>query len=480
MSDLKKSIIKGTVWSVFGHMASLLIILVTNIWLARLLTPKEFGQAGVIMFFITLANVFTESGLGGALVRKKNATKADYSTVFVTNLIFSVFCFVIIFLSAEFVAEYYNDVSLKNLLVVAGVMIFINAFQLTQNARLISEMKFKQKAIYRFIAVVFSSIIGIYFAYQGIGVWAIILIQLLTAFINTLLLWVFEGFYLKLCFSKSSFKELYAFGMNTTLSSLLNTGFDNVYQLVFAKHFSLLQTGYYYQAKKLQDIPGGIIIMITQSVIFSSLANLQDNKQAFAKVYNKITLYSLVMLGFISTFIYVYAEPIVLLLYGKNWVGAIFYMQLLTIASFFYLQEQISRVIFKVFDQTRQILYLEYLKKSIQALSIGIGMYYLDIKILVIGFVVTNIIGYFINYYFSRRIISLVTYDEIFTLLKVVTLSVLSVFLVMQLSVSLQLDQYMVFLTIPILFLFYFIGLYAFNVMNISKELKVLFNYTNK
>src|SRR5690606_23065162 len=97
MSAIKNKLIKGTIWSVLGQMASLLITLITNIWLARLLSPKEFGQVSIIMFFITLANVFTESGLGGALVRKKNASKLDYSTVFVVNLLLSIFCFFVLF-----------------------------------------------------------------------------------------------------------------------------------------------------------------------------------------------------------------------------------------------------------------------------------------------------------------------------------------------------------------------------------------------
>ena len=147
-------------------------------------------------------------------------------------------------------------------------------------------------------------------------------------------------------------------------------------------------------------------------------------------------------------------------------------MQLLTIASFFYLQEQINRVIFKVFNQTRQILYLEYLKKSIQLISIIIGIYYLNMQILMIGFVITNIIGYFINYYFSRKIIGSVSSFEILTLFKVSTLSVLIVIIIIQLTALFNLQHYMIFLTIPILFFLYLIGLYLLNIINIRKEIK--------
>ena len=118
MSSFKKSIISGTIWSIAGQVATLLIILISNVILARMLSPKEFGQIGIIMFFIMLANVFTEGGLSGALIRKKNATKIDYSTVFIFNLIVSIFCFLLLLLFSDFIANYYNDHLLKKLIIV--------------------------------------------------------------------------------------------------------------------------------------------------------------------------------------------------------------------------------------------------------------------------------------------------------------------------------------------------------------------------
>lgn len=472
MSNLKKALIKGTVWSTLGQMSSLLITLGTNIWLARLLSPEEFGQLGIIMFFIMIANVLTESGLGGALVRKKNVTRSDYSTVFVTNLIFSIFCYLLLIIGSGAIANFYEDAIVKDLLIVAGLVLIINSFQLTQNAKLISELKFKEKSIYRFIAVVISSSIGVYLAYSGFGVWSLIAIQLIAAGVNTILLWMFEGFFMRFYFSKASFKELYSFGINTTLASILNTAFDNIYQLILGKYFSISETGYFYQAKRLQNVPGGVINMLSQSVVFSSLAKLQDDKIAFTKVYNKITLYFIIMLGFISSFIYVYAEQIILLLYGSEWVGAIFYMKLLTIGSFFFIQEQINRVIFKVFNQTRKILYLEYVKKTIQSISIVIGVIYLSLQVLIIGFVITNIIGYLINFYYSRKIIGEVSFYELKILLKIICLSVTIVIMVILFSEIFNLKGFKLLYTFPLLIGSYIIGLDLLKIVSIKREFK--------
>ena len=480
MSDLKKAIIKGAMWSVLGQMASLLVTLATNIWLARLLSPKEFGQVGIIMFFIVLANVLTESGLGGALVRKKNASRSDYSTVFVTNLVFSILCYIVLVLATGAIAAFYKDVLLKNLLITASIVIIINAFELTQNAKLISEMKFKEQSIYRFISVLISSSIGIYLVYKGLGVWALVFMQIMTAGINTIILWFFEGFFLSFHFSKKSFKELYCFGLNTTLSSLLNTAFDNIYLLVLGRYFSISQTGLFYQAKKLQDIPGGVMNTVIQSVVFSSLAKLQDDKVAFSKAYNKINLYFLVLLGFICTFIYIYADAIIFILFGSKWLGAVFYMKLLTVASFFYIQEQINRVIFKVFNQTRKILILELVKKMIQAVSIVVGVYVMDLKVLILGFILTNLIGYLINFYYSRKIMETGSSNEMFNLLKVIVVCSFSIIFILYIIDICALDRMTKIYTVPLLMFIYLLCVHFLKVLNIITEIQNILTLSRK
>lgn len=481
MSTLKKNLLKGTVWSIGGVLCSLLVTFATNIWLARLLSPQEFGEVGIIMFFITLFTVFTEGGLAGALVRKKEATEDDYSTVFVFNFVISIFCFLLLVLFSGIIANYYHNPNLEKILIVSGFVLIINSFQITQNARLISELKFKQKYIYRFCAVLIASVVGIICAYQGFGVWALIIIQLLTAGLFTIILWIWEGTFFKLYFNKESFKELYGYGVNTTLASLLNTAFDNIYQVILGKYFSISEVGYFYQAKKLQDIPGGIINMITQNVVFSSLSKLQDDKAQFMSAYNKIMLMFTVTLGLTSSLMYLYAENIIMLFYGQKWVGSIFYMQVLTIASFFYLQELFNRTILKVFNQTKQILYLEFIKKGIQLVSIVLGLYFLNLKILIFGFALTNILNYGINFYFSRRIMGKVSFYELIVVVKIFFISAFLTFLVLQLCNYLKIENNTALLFIPVFVIAYFLSLSVFKIFNLFLEFRNIKNLiTNK
>lgn len=480
MSKLKEEIIQNASWSILGRFASLFIALVTNIWLARILTPEEFGQIGVIMFFLIIANVLAESGLGGALIRMKNITLDDYSTVFITNLIISIVCFLIIVISSGVIANFYSDPELETLLKISSITIIINAFQITHNARLMSNMNFKKYSIYIFISNLIASIGGIFLAYNNYGVWSFIAIQLLTSFINVVLLWIFEGIFLRFYFSIKSFRELYSFGLNTTITSMINTLFENIYQIILTRYFSLNQTGYYFQAKKLIDVPKSLLTVLTQGVLFSSLAKLQDDTKRFKNIYNRISIYFLASLGFIFSATILYSDSIIKLLYGTKWNGSIYFVQLLAISSFFLIQESLTRIIFKVFNKTKQILYLEYLKKTIQLISVVFGVVYLNIEILIGGFILTNFIGYFFNYYFAKKIISSNKSQELIVMLKIIIGSAFLILLFENVMSFFNIFGTLKLITLPAFFLIYLILINYLKIVAVIHEFKNLNIVYNK
>ncbi|MBB6612719.1 lipopolysaccharide biosynthesis protein [Pontibacter sp. Tf4] len=480
MSQLNRDIFHGTLWSVVGQFGTMIISLLSNIVLARILTPYEFGQVGVIMFFIILANVLTESGLAGALVRKKEVTQDDYSTVFVFNLWISLVCFLLLVVSSGYISDFYNDSSLQNILLVSSLILIVNAFQITQNARLMRDLKFKEKSKYRFVAVCIGSIVGILFAMLGMGVWALVIMQLTTALFTTIILWRFEGMFFSLTFRRDSFKSLYSFGMNTTLASILNTAFDNIYQLILGRYFSISQVGLFFQAKKLQEVPVGIIKSTTLGVVFSSLSKIQDETELLRKTYTKIVLLFTIVMGLLTSILYVYSESLILLLYGKSWGEAAVYIQLLAIASFFYMQEMFNRVIFKVYDQTHKILYLEIVKKVIQSISIIVGVYYLDLTILLNGFVITSILSYLINLHYCRKIIKGIALREMLITLKIILVSLTISGISIYAKNTLGLTGINSIALLPISVGLYLVLTQIIGVADLKSEYKALFNLLKK
>ncbi|MBI9059643.1 MAG: lipopolysaccharide biosynthesis protein [Labilibaculum sp.] len=472
-NSLNKELIKGSLWSAGGQFGSLVVVLITNIWLTRLLSPQEFGQIGIIMFFVVLSNVFTEGGLAGALVRKTIVTDEDYSTVFIFNLFVSLCCYLLLIFSSDSIASYYNDDAIKNPLIVSGLVLVINAFQIVQNVRLIRQLKFKQISVYRLIAVIIASVCGVFSAYNGAGIWSLVIVQICTSVLMTFFLWVFERHFLRMKFSVESFKSLYAFGVNTTLASLLNTAFDNIYQLVLGRYFSISQVGFFYQAKKLQDVPGGIINTVNQGVVFSALSKLQEDIRQFVDLYIRIGVLLTVVLGSISTVVFLFADSIIDIIYGEKWIEAAFYMKLLSVASFFYFHELFFRVVFKVFNKTRKILAMELIKKGVQILTIVVGVYFLDLNILLYGFIFTSILGCFMYYFASLNLIKEIGYRYLKIILKVCLIVCIIVFVTNRVIVFFSIKAVYDLCLAPFTFAIYIIILHGFGIINIKSILKL-------
>ncbi|SUX48407.1 lipopolysaccharide biosynthesis protein [Chryseobacterium indoltheticum] len=480
MSTLKKNFIIGFIWSFIGQISYLIIALVTNIILARILSPYEFGQVGIVMFFILISKVLTESGLTGALVRKKEVSEEDFSTVFVFNLVISVVLFIILLLFSGIIADFYNNKLLQNVLIALSSVLIINAFQFTQNAKIIRDLKFKKQSIYTLVSVIISSVIGIVLAFLKYGVWALVIMQISNAFILTLIYWVFEEPTKSFVFNKNSFKYLYKFGINTTFASMINSISDNIYNLILGKYFSIHYTGLYYQAKKLQEIPVGIVKSSTLGVVFSTLSKLQDNRVEFGRFYVRIATIFTTIVGLICLLVFFYAEQSILLLYGGKWIKAAFFVKILILASYFYMQEMLNRVLFKVFDKTDKILYLEIIKSVIQLISVIVGVILLDLKVLLYGFLITSIISYFFNYYFSRSIYGNFSWMEVITVLKVITIAIFLNYTLTKIAKILNLCGYELFYVLPFLIILYFILTKICHVVDIISETKIILKQIKK
>ncbi|WP_162417013.1 lipopolysaccharide biosynthesis protein [Cyclobacterium roseum] len=476
MNSLVRKIISGSFWTALGQLITLVIVLLTNIWLARLLSPEDFGKVAIIMFFITVSNVLTEGGFSGALIRKEDTRQIDYSTVFIFNLVVSLVLFFLIFLFSGSIASFYQDPTLEYLLIGASFILIINSFQIIQNARLLKSLRFRQKAIYRFFAVLFGSSIGIVSAYFGAEVWSLIFVQVFTSLFMTLILWGFEGAMLSFRFNIKSFRELFGFGVNTTIASVLNSAFDNIYQLIIGTYFSVSQVGFFYQAKKIQDVPNNLINMVIQSVFFPSFSKIQNDKNQFYKVYFGFVSILTLIMGTIFSLIFIFSDKIIAILFEAKWIDSSFYLKFLTVSSFFYIQDMYSRTIFKVFNQTRKILYLEIFKKIFHSLTIVIGIVYEDLVILLLGLILTNLLSYCVNFYFSRKIVNSESNKEIVFMLKSLFIFTTLVYMFLILQEFFAQSFYSFLWMVPLFLGFIVLATVVFQMINYKEVIK----YFNK
>ena len=245
MENLKQKTINGLVWSFIDGFASQGIQFLAGIILARMLSPREFGLIGMLGIFIAISQSFIDSGFSNALIRKKNCTSNDYSTVFYFNILVSLFFFILLYLCADIISEFFKEPQLKILVQIISISLVLNSISIIHRTILTKELNFKLQTHISIIASLLSGIISIWMAYNGFGVWSLVALTMSRFAITSLLFWLKVQWKPSLVFSEKSFKELFSFGSKLLLSGLIDTLYRNIYFVVIGKYFSAIQLGYY-------------------------------------------------------------------------------------------------------------------------------------------------------------------------------------------------------------------------------------------
>lgn len=405
MAELKEKTLKGLLWSFIDNFAKYGLQFVIGIILARLLTPKEFGLIGIITVFISISNSIVDSGFSQALIRKNNATDKDYSTVFLYNLAFSVFVFLILFFSADYVSNFFGEPNLKLLLRVFSVNIIINSFGIVQRTQLIKNINFKAQTKITIISGLASGILAIWLAYVGFGVWSLIAKTTIFNLITVFLLRFYTDWKPILYFSKSSFKELFSFGSKMVAAGLIDTIYRNIYYVIIGKYYSSVDLGYYTRAEQFNNFPSSNLTTVIQRVSYPVLSKLQDDNEKLKLGYKK-TIVLTMFISFTSMFwLAAVSESLILSLIGINWEQTIIYLQLLCFVGMLYPLHGLNLNILKVKGRSDLFLKLEIIKKILAVPIIIAGIYW-GIKIMIIGMIINSIIAYYINSFWSGRLVS--------------------------------------------------------------------------
>jgi teichuronic acid exporter len=402
--NLKQKTISGLTWSFIDNFTRLGINFIVGIILARLLTPREFGLVGMTAIFIAVSQSFIDSGFTQALIRKQNCTQTDFSTVFFFNLAAGVFFYFIIFFAAEPISIFFNEPQLKSIVQVLGLGIIIISFTIVQKARLTKEINFKLQTKISFIAIIISGIVGIYLAYNGYGVWALVVYTLSGYALNGLLLWLWNKWKPAITFSKKSFRDMFSFGYKLLLSGLLDTAYNNIYLLIIGKFFSAAELGYYTRADQFKNLPSQNITGVIQRVSYPVLSTIQDDKPQLKAAYKKLIRSTMLITFILMLGMAAAAEPLVLTLIGEKWLPSVIYLQLLCFVGMLYPLHALNLNMLNVLGRSDLFLKLEIVKKILAVPVIIAGIVYGIIE-LILGMIALNFIAYYLNSYWSGKLI---------------------------------------------------------------------------
>ena len=439
--SVKNQLKSGLFWvfidTVFLRSFSFLI----TIGLARILSPEDFGLIALISIFILLGSSIVDSGMGNSIIRDKEATITDYSSVFYGNLIISFGIYLLLFLSAPLIAAYFEKSILIDLVRWYALSFILSALFNIQQSVLIKNMNFKKITFYNLPATVIGSLLGLGLAYYGYGVWSLIFMNLSTTLIKVIIYWVNSDWVPQRKVSLLKLKKHFLFGYKLMLSSLLDTSMKEVYSFLIGKKFSIDTLGYFRQAKSVRNYPVNLFTTVLSKVTYPMLSKIQDDKEKTAKAYSAIIKSIFFVICPAMFCLIVVAKPVFVLLFTEKWLPAVPYFQILAISGMLIPIHSFNINILKVYARTDLFLKLEIIKVALTLISITFGLIY-GIYGLLITIVVTSFLALFINTYYSGKLISYSTIDQLKDMIPILLMATMAI--IISYSFSLQV------LTIPL------------------------------
>jgi len=402
--SLKQKTITGVFWSFIDTFSRQGITFLVGIILARLLAPEEFGLIGMLMIFIAISQSIVDSGFSQALIRKTDCTDTDYSTVFYYNLGISIGIYGVLFLFSGLIANFFSEPLLQPLLKVLGLVVIINAFTIIQRTQLIKRIDFKLHTKISVTAALLSGIIAIAMAYNGYGVWSLVVQQLAMFFFTSVLLWLWNKWTPLLAFSKDSFNELFSFGSKLLASGLLDTTYRNIYLLVIGRFFSAGDLGFYTRADQFKKLPSQTLNSVINKVTYPVLSSMQDDKVRLKKNYQRIIKGTMLLTFVLMMGLAAVAEPLIITLIGEQWRQSVEYLQLLCFVGMMYPLHALNLNMLKVQGRSDLFLKLEVIKKILAIPVIFIGILF-GIHMMILGMIANTFVAYYLNSYWSGRMI---------------------------------------------------------------------------
>lgn len=372
MNSLKKQAVSGVIWTFAQQFSVQLINFVVQIILARLLMPEDFGLIAMLMVFISIGQTLMDGGMTSSLIRMKKPDHLDYSTVFVANFMVSIGVYIFVFAIAPFVADFYEQEVLKNILRVFALTFVIRAFVAVHVAKLTKEMNFRTQMKLQIPSTIIGAILGVVLAFNGYGVWSLVFMNLVQTIVFTIQNWIFIKWRPSLVFDKIRFKYHFNFGYKLTLSALLDSIYNDAYRIVIGKFFSPAQVGYFNQAETMRLFPVQQIGTVMGKVTYPLFSNI-DGDEKLRSVYKttmKLVLFVVVPVMLILILI---AKEGFTLLFGDKWIPAVPYFQILAIASIIRPISVYNLNILKVKGRSDLFLKVEVVKKVIGLVTIALG-----------------------------------------------------------------------------------------------------------
>ncbi len=360
---LKYKIFSGVFWQGIERVGTQGIWFVLSILLARLIAPEEFGVIAIIGVFTNLCGVFIDAGLSSALIQKKDLQESDCCSVFYINIAAALALYVILFFAAPFIAEFYNKPAITVYLRVMALGMVVGSISGIQGTLLNRKMLFYLNFRISWSALLVSGTIGVIMALRGFGVWALIMQQLTGGMVRCVLLWHFVKWHPQRLFDWQRTRELFSFGWKMFVSGILDTLYNNIYNIIIGRLFNLTTLSYYNRGSNVPNTGMTMINSTLGGVLFPAFSEIQDDRERMRRLAVKSLKIIMFFVIPVLAVLCALAEPIVLVMLTDKWLPCIIFMQISCLSLLFWPFHTLNLQIITACGRSDIFLILEIIKK---------------------------------------------------------------------------------------------------------------------
>lgn len=399
-----EKVVSNFIWRFAERCGAQIVSFIVSIVLARVLAPEDYGTITLVTVFTAILQVFVDSGLGTALIQKKDADDLDFSTVFYFNFAICIVLYLGMFFLAPYIAIFYNKTSLTSVIRVLSLTIVISGLKGVQQAYVSRHMLFKRFFFSTIGGTVFSAFLGISMAYAGLGVWALVAQQLSNTMIDTLILWITVKWRPKKQFSWVRLKTLYTFGWKMLVSSLLESVYNNLRNLIIGKMYSSTDLAFYNQGDKFPNIIVTNINTSIDSVLLPTMANEQDNKERVKQMTRRAIKTSTYIMAPMMMGLAFCAKPIVELILTEKWLPCVPFLRIFCVTYMFWPVHTANLNAIKAMGRSDWFLRLEILKKIVGTVLLLSTMWF-GVMAMAYSLLLDSILSQIINSWPNRKLL---------------------------------------------------------------------------
>ncbi|MCF0187639.1 MAG: lipopolysaccharide biosynthesis protein, partial [Bacteroidaceae bacterium] len=409
--SLKRQSVRGVMWTALDTFSVQFIQFFIGLVLARLLSPSDYGTTGMLAIFFAVSQVFIDSGFASAIIRKQDCTENDINTVFYFNIVVSTFAYIILFFAAPYIAGFFNMPILESITRILGLTLIINAFGAIQNNLLTKKVDFKSRAKISVTNTIISGSIGIYLAYNGLGVWALVYQTVLSSISNLILLWWIGGWRPRLIFSWKSFREMFAYGSKLLMGNIIWQIYNNLTSLLIGKFYTPADLGNYTRGRGYAGLPASTISSILGRVTFPVLAQIQDDNSRLLAAYRKYIRTTSMAIFFGMLLLLSLAKPVVIFTVTEKWAPCIAFLQVSCLFLMFDHINSININLLNVKGRSDLTLKMEIIKRIV---SFAILLLTVNFGVMAIcwGFVLNTQIAMVVNTYYNGKLFNFGYFDQ--------------------------------------------------------------------